>query len=356
MARPPRKEVFEADVVGCYHCINRCVRRAYLCGDDPVTGRSFHHRKGWIRERLQQLAAQFALDVLDYVVMSNHMHVILRNRPDIVAQWSDKEVARRWWNLFPGRKDKRGQPAQPTAQELRAMTTNRKRMKELRKRLSHISWFMRCLAENIARRANAEDDISGRFWSGRFKATRLLDTAALLACSIYVDLNPIRAGIARTPETSRYTSAYDRIHSLKGKQARKNKKSRRKRPTARSAQADAWLSPVPLDRTGSQPAGCGAPRASDRGFLPMQLSDYLQLLDWTGRQMRRDKPGRIPSELAPILERLKIVPERWSGLVQQFGRWFGTAAGTNESLASEAKRRKRHWLHGVARSRQAFAC
>ena len=61
MSRPPRKEVFEEDVVGCYHCINRCVRRAYLCGDDPVTGKSFNHRKGWIRERLQQLAAAFAL-------------------------------------------------------------------------------------------------------------------------------------------------------------------------------------------------------------------------------------------------------------------------------------------------------
>ena len=91
------------------------------------------------------------------------------------------------------------------------MTTNRKRIEELRKRLSHISWFMRCLSENIARRANHEDDCRGRFWSGSFKATRLLDEAALLACSIYVDLNPIRAGIAKTPETSRYTSAYDRI-------------------------------------------------------------------------------------------------------------------------------------------------
>ena len=114
MSRPPRKEVFEEDVVGCYHCINRCVRCAYLCGDDPVTGSSFHHRKGWIRERLQQLAAVFALDVLDYAVLSNHFHVILRNRPDLVAQWSDKEVARRWWNLFPGARTREdGLPSRP---------------------------------------------------------------------------------------------------------------------------------------------------------------------------------------------------------------------------------------------------
>ena len=87
----------------------------------------------------------------------------------------------------------------------------------------------------------------------------------------------------------------------------------------------------------------------------MRLVDYLCLLDWTGRQVRRDKQGHIPAELAPILERLKIVPERWSGMVQQFGRWFGTAAGSSEALAREAQRRKRQWLQGVRHSRQAFA-
>ena len=119
MARPPRREVFEEEVVGCYHCINRCVRRAFLCGDDPITNKSFNHRKAWIRDRLQQLAAAFAIDVLDYAVLSNHFHVVLRNRPDIVAQWSDREVAKRWWRLFPQRKDERGRPAEPKAHELR---------------------------------------------------------------------------------------------------------------------------------------------------------------------------------------------------------------------------------------------
>ena len=353
MARPPRQEVFEEDVVGCYHCVNRCVRRAFLCGDDPVTGKSFNHRKGWIRDRLQHLAAAFGIDVLDYAVLSNHIHVVLRNRPDIIATWSDKEVARRWWRLFPRRKDKHGGPADPKPHELRAITSNRKRIKELRKRLSHISWFMRCLSENIARRANHEDDCRGRFWSGRFKATRLLDDAALLACSIYVDLNPIRAGIAKTPETSRYTSAFDRIRSLKPDRAKK--KARRTRKAGKQAGADAWLSPIKLVETGSKPARQPQLRASDRGFLPLALADYLRLLDWTGRQVRRDKQGSIPAELAPILERLKIVPERWSGMVSQFGRLFGTAAGSSEALATEAMRRQRHWLHGMRRSREVFA-
>src|SRR3990172_1748831 len=213
MPRPPRREIFEESTVGIYHCVNRCVRRAFLCGQDPVTGQCFDHRKDWIRTRLEELAGIFAMDVIGYAVLDNHLHVVLRNRPDLVDQWSDEEVARRWWNLFPKRRDDEGRAAEPEQHELDMLTSPRKRLKELRLRLSHISWFMRCLAENIARRVNKEEDSSGRFWAGRFRSTRILDETALLAVAIYVDLNPIRAGIAATPETSRFTSAYDRIRA-----------------------------------------------------------------------------------------------------------------------------------------------
>jgi hypothetical protein len=214
------------------------------------------------------------------------------------------------------------------------LTADRKRLKERRRRLSDISWFMRCLAENIARRSNREDDTTGRFWSGRFKMPRLLDESALLACSVYVDLNPIRAGVAKTPETSRYTSAYDRIRSRKP--SRSKKKTRRGKRRVRQVTADAWLSPIELNEREPNPDGRPRQRASNRGFLPMGLDDYLRLLDWTGRQVRREKQGSIPADLAPILERLKIVPGIWSAMVQQFGRWFGTAAGSNDALAAEA--------------------
>jgi REP element-mobilizing transposase RayT len=321
-----------------------------------VTGKSFDHRKEWIRERLEQLAAIFAIDVLDYTVMSNHFHVVLRNRPDIGEQWADEEVARRWWDLCPQRKDEKGRPAEPEPHELQALTADRKRLKELRRRLSHISWFMRFLAQNIARRSNFEDQTTGRFWAGRFRATRLLDETALLACSIYVDLNPIRAGIAKTPETSRYTSAYDRIRSLRPSRSQKRtRRSKTRRSRNQAIRPDGWLSPLTLTEDEADDQAHPQRRASNKGFLPMALEQYLQLLDWTGRQIRQGKSGSIPTELAPILTRLQIVPESWTEMVTHFGRWFGTAAGRVDSLAKEAARRSRQWLHGVSRSRLLFA-
>ena len=97
--------------------------------------------------------------------MSNHLHVVLRNRPDVVAEWSDGEVARRWWMLFPQRREKDGSPASPKESDLGMVTNHPEKLAEVRKRLSNIGWLMRCLAEPIARRANKEDDCSGRFWN-----------------------------------------------------------------------------------------------------------------------------------------------------------------------------------------------
>ncbi len=142
------------------------------------------------------LAGQFGLDVLGFAVMSNHFHVIVRNRPDVVGNWSDVEVARRWWNLFPKRRDDDGAPKDPTDLELQMITANPVRLAEIRQRLSSVSWFMRCLVEPIARSANKEDVCTGRFWEGRYKCQPILDESALAACLAYVDLNPIRARLA----------------------------------------------------------------------------------------------------------------------------------------------------------------
>ena len=100
MARQNRRDLFDPNEVSAFHCVRRTVRRAWLCGQDPVSGKSFEYRRAWIQDRMQELAASFGIDCLSFCVMVNHIHVILRNRPDVVAEWSDEEVAKRWWQLF----------------------------------------------------------------------------------------------------------------------------------------------------------------------------------------------------------------------------------------------------------------
>ena len=118
MARAARADEFDPSTIGVYHCTNRCVRQAFLCGDDPLTGVNYEHRRGWIEKRLEFLAGFFAIDVAGYAILSNHFHVILRNRPDVVETWSDGEVARRWLMLCPIRKNKDGTPEVPKDSEI----------------------------------------------------------------------------------------------------------------------------------------------------------------------------------------------------------------------------------------------
>ena len=209
-----RREIVPSDEVGVYHCTARCVRRAFLCGVDPLTGNDYEHRKDWIDQRLEKLASVFAIDICGYAIMSNHLHLVLRARPDLVKNWSDDEIALCWKRLYPPRDPRTGRPTEPAECDLNMIVSDPARVALLRGRLSSLSWFMRCLCEPIARRANREDDCTGRFWQGRFGSQALLDEAAILACSVYVDLNPIRAGVRETPEESEHTSAFARIRSL----------------------------------------------------------------------------------------------------------------------------------------------
>ena len=309
-----RSEVFDADEVGVYHCWNRLVQRRFLFGLDHLTGKDYSYRKEWVRDRLKQLAAVMAVDVLDYAILDNHIHTVFRNRPDIVAMWTDQEVARRWWFVCPLRKHPDGSAAEPLPAEIQLFATH---ADEYRKRLSDVSWMMRLLCQPVARRANREDGVDGRFFAKRFDCSRLETEADVLACSIYVDLNVVHAGIVDTPEESKFTSAFDRIQA-------------RWRDTKRELGADhdssselddaSWLSPVYLDErsdaltsldSASDCNPVGSARISNKGFLPITIDQYLTILDIVGRALRNGKRGRIPSILPPILERLKLDAGNW---------------------------------------------
>lgn len=376
MARTNRRDVLADGEIQVVHCINRCVRRAYLCGQDPLTGTDYEHRRELIRQRLEFLAGVMGIEVLGYAVMSNHFHCVLRSRHDIVATWSDDEVAQKWWLLCPVRKNKDGTPAEPSDLELNSIRNDKAGLKDKRVRLSSISWFMRFLSERIAKEANKQDECSGRFWEGRFKSQVLLDEAAILACLQYVDLNPVRAKIAATPEASDFTSVQDRIVDLKRAQeqssisrvqgAVKSKtlvdgddiptKDRRQFDAAMEhGERAGWLSPIPLE-PGRQAvrAKKTARRASNKGCLSMGLGDYLQLLDWTGRQVRTDKRGAMPENLQPLFERLGVSAELWVDCVVNFRRWFRSSVGRPKSMEAAAEAKGHRRAIGVSSARRAF--
>jgi REP element-mobilizing transposase RayT len=209
----PRYSQVSLDDTPWYHVVCRCVRRAFLCGHDSSTGQSFEHRRSWIEERIGQLSSVFAIDVAAYTVMSNHYHIVVRIDDKRAQQWSDYEVLKRWTKIFAGPlfvqryldKDQRQNLSDAQLSQVD------KYIELYRQRLSDLSWYMRVLNETIARKANAEDNCTGRFWEGRFKSQALLDEQAVLMAMSYVDLNPVRACIADTPEESPHTSIAKRL-------------------------------------------------------------------------------------------------------------------------------------------------
>ena len=301
MATPRKQQVNLIDTP-YYHCISRCVRRAFLCGEDKLTGQSYEHRRGWVEDKLLALSQTFAIDICAYAVMSNHTHIVLCVDVEQAKSWSMHEVISRWHQLFKGtlitqqylRGDKLIKPLQQIAEETAEV---------YRARLTDISWFMRILNESIAVQANKEDKCTGRFWEGRFKSQALLDEAAVIACMAYVDLNPIRANIATTPETSNHTSIQQRITVAK----------KTKQPNL--------LYPF-----------VGNPRQNAPRGLTFELKDYIELVDLTGRCIREDKCGYIDNNLPSILTRLNISTESWLVLTTQFRKVFHGAVGNPEAL------------------------
>ena len=292
-----RSTLVSIDDTPYYHCVSRCVRRAFLCGVDHYTNQSYEHRRQWLEDKLHQVADAFAIRLCAYAVMSNHYHVVLHVRSDLAGEWSDTEVIERWHTLFSGnllsQRFVAGEPLN---------SAQRDQLADLvalwRARLCDISWFMRIVNEAIARKANQEDGCTGRFWEGRFRSQALLDERALLACMAYVDLNPIRAKMADTPEQSTHTGAKARIDALQAH-----------RPTKQTIE----------DFVGTN---------SETPGLPFSLRDYLELIDWTGRVLRDDKRGAINPILPPILDRLSITQDAWRLLTtrfeEQFHNWVGS--------------------------------
>jgi len=335
----PRKRLIDASKPGWVHCINRCVRRAFLAGDGK------EHRKQWIEQRLRELSGVYACEIAAYAVMSNHLHVVVRMLPEVTAEWSAEEVTRRWLAVF-GTRVLKGADGQVSAETIAGYAANAEWVAERRVRLGNLSWFMRSLAEPIAVRANREDGCTGRFWEGRFTSVPLLDQAALVACMAYVDLNPIRAQVADRPERSAETGVRERIrarqrHRIGQKAQRLATPAQQKQALRRAglvsppphAEAGLWLAPL------SRCLVAGA--SSSQGW---SVDEYLKLVDITGRMIAKGKKGAIPPELAPILQRLDLTVEDWLATVTGWRSMLGSALGHASSRSLEAARRGLGWV------------
>ena len=288
-----------------YHCTSRCVRRAFLCGKDHFSGKDYAHRRQWIEDRLAFLAEVFAIDLLAYAIMENHYHVVVRINGEEAATWTGDEVRERWGSLYPR-----------SAEALTETPINL-----WRERLLSLSWFMRCINEPLARYANREDECKGRFWEGRFKSQALLDESALLKCMCYVDLNPVRAAIAQTPESSHYTSIKARI-----------------------------------DSRHKHLLGFNSGAHQEGTSIPIRWLDYLKLVDWTGMELQRGKRGAIPADLPPILARLGAEPDYWVQEMQHYGRWYYRAVGSAHTLQKYCEHLGQKWLKAATKFQTSRAC
>ena len=333
MTRPRSTLVSVADTP-YYHVIARCVRRAFLCGEDRSTGKSFNHRREWLLDRLKLLADTFAIDLCAYALMSNHYHLVVRIDIERVSHWSERDVAERWCRVFSG-SDYVHRYLNGDALADWEQVLLKRDIQRWSARLSDLSWFMRCLNEWLARAANEEDGCTGRFWEGRFKSQALLDDTALLTAMAYVDLNPVRAGLAATVLESDFTSVQQRLFEI----------ARRIRdPDTVSDRAVPPLVPF-----------VDAERFERRTELPFNLQDYLDLVDLSGRVGRADKRGFIDAETPHLLQTLGILPDEWLKTVTQMRSRFELFIGAPHRLRHIAERHGWRWVRGMAAARRLYA-
>jgi len=248
--------------------------------------------------------------------MSNHFHLVLRVDAERAERLTELEVVARYGRLF-----------RRAAAQLGRLTEDarRRRVAVWRERLRDLSWFMRCLNEGIARRANREDGCTGRFWEGRFRTQALLDAGALVTCMSYVDLNPIRAGLAQTLEDSVFTSIRARL----------------------VAAAATPLLPF-ADEGGD---GC-----TER--LPMTRQEYVELLRWSGPSVRDTAAPPLPASTAGLFGRVGLEGAHFVGCLGEYPRRFFTMVGHVHRIDLESRRRgyrRRPGRTGALRLYRAWA-
>jgi hypothetical protein len=280
--------------------------------------------------------------------------LVARNRPDLLKDLTPLQIAARWLKIHPTKKMRLENRSTPTQEDL-DQTLLRYDTEELRKRLSDISWFMRELNQYIAVKANREDNCKGAFIESRFKSQNLADDAAILTCMIYCDLNPIRAQIATSIETSINTSGYVRYQAEKAKnnilnanelkesQPKKKLNNRQEKEIEaqkKIAKKVTWLAPL-------EKLDLNLKDNTRKPILSITTTKFLELLDFTGKEYHKDKPGKISGNIAPILEVMGLSQKQWFENLKNYGKWYYRVLGPLVDLKEKLISTKQHWFKGV---------
>lgn len=319
-----RKSLISLQDTPYYHCISRCVRRSYLCGYDRSTNTSYEHRKSWVEKRLLFLSKIFSIDICAYAVMSNHVHVVLSVNKSVALAWPVDTVLKQWHKMHKGtlltQKYLKGELLSESE-----LDTVKATAEVYRKRLFDISWFMRNLNEFIARKANEEDNCTGRFWEGRFRSQALLTEKALLSCMAYVDLNPIRARAATNLKNSFYTSIYTRL----GSSALDNKPVK-------------GLIQFKTHRVNNA-----------HRCLNLTLNDYCELLNNSLTLLLDGSAQASKQESCDKANYIGLGEAQWIKIINDFENTFSFAAGDKASMQKFKKRTNRKRM---AKQKSASLC
>lgn len=333
-----RSDIYDRTVQGTYHCFNNVVLGLDL----------LRERRVWLENRLATLTSIFAVDVLTFGVLETGYRSIVRNRPDIAGGWDDRKVVERW--LLLNSQSLALNPP-PTEDEIELALENRQTVAEWRLRLGDVSWFMKMLNEPMSRAANEEIGSKGHFWRDRFQMQVLTDLEALLACALFVDLNPLRESLAASLEESRFTGLWLRMQTI-AEEAREKLGgvvSRDQWPERLSEAG--WLLPISIEGDGEIQTGR---RCSDHGFWSFPAETYLALANFVVqyRGMGREFWNRL--ELPPLIEHLKERISGWIEAIENFSSQLGRVVGRKESVLAFAQKRGKKLTGRLRRNGNAF--
>jgi len=164
---------------------------------------------------------------------------------------------------------------------------------------------------------------------------------------MYVDLNPIRAGINTSLEDSDFTSIQDRLLDFSNQQSQQQQVNKtEKHATIKKNEKTCELL--------SFKGGESLVNETNKG-LPFSLLDYFELIDWTGRMIRDDKKGAIPPDILPIFRKLGVNDKEWADNVNHFGRRFYSVVGAVEVMRQYSDKIGQWWMQGLSCSRRLYA-